>query len=74
MDLLVLLSAYAIWCIVVMRDWGGGGVAIEKDIESKKATKFAWPEMVIQTQSTEILGVARLDEKQWEVWCHIDTG
>lgn len=30
--------------------------------------------MVIQTQSTEILGVARLDEKQWEVWCHIDTG
>lgn len=45
-------------------DKGLGVLQIEEDTESKKATKLAWPEMVIQTQSTEILGVARLDEKQ----------
>lgn len=56
-----------------MRDWGAV-LQIEEDIESKKATKFAWPEMVTQTQSTEILGVVRLDEKQWEVQRHMDAG
>lgn len=39
---------------------------VEEDIEGKRTTKFAWPEMVIQTQCTEILDVRRLYEKQWE--------